>query len=71
MSATLLRTELPNGRVVRTIRLFPSDVGDFFESLVFGGGRNDFGVLDVERHRTEEEARAAHAALVLRWGISA
>lgn len=67
----VVRTSLPNGRVVSTVWLgIDHSFGQagppvIFESMVFPPG--SMSELDCRRYSTEELARQGHAELVQEW----
>lgn len=68
----IARTELPDGKLVSTVwlgldhRLGVDGSPLIFETMVFPSS-DSLEALDCERYSTEEEARAGHLEMVLRW----
>lgn len=69
------RDTTPDGKVVSTVWLgidhaFSGGPPLIFETMVFPS-EDDFHELDGMRYSTEEEARAGHLAMVVKWSDKA
>lgn len=64
-----LRTTLPDGNRVSTVRLPLRHLGGWYETMVFSVVRA-YEELDMRRAETEEQARINHAAMVAKWSAT-
>jgi len=58
-----LKTYLPDGVLISTVRLPATYDGDWYETMIFVAGKGG----SQQRYETKAEAETGHAALVAQW----